>query len=335
MERILVLVIALGVLSIGFGVLQRLWPQVRGQSFLRRQGIFVDVLWWLFTPTIGKAFTALVVGGSLIGLAAAFGMSLTPEELRENGLRETLISRQPFFLQFVAFLFLADFLAYWNHRAFHTFGRLWRMHAVHHSSTELDWLSSVRVHPLNDAIGSAVVAAPLLLLGFAPAALAAYLPFLTLYAIMLHANVDWSFGPLRKLVASPAYHRWHHAAEEEALDKNFAGLFPFYDRLFGTFYMPPQRKPQRFGVLGDAPPRGFVGQLLYPFRAPARVEAAAAEQMGPRRQTERPVIETGLSCVQRTSVTAASGTCSRCRPSLTGGVSRGGSTRCRRWTGSR
>jgi sterol desaturase/sphingolipid hydroxylase (fatty acid hydroxylase superfamily) len=276
MERVLVLLIVLGGLSVVFGVIQRLWPQVKGQSILRRQGIYVDVAWWLFTPTVGKLFTGIVVGGSLLGLAAALGMSLTPGELRESGLRETFISRQPFFVQFAAFLVLADLLAYWNHRAFHTFSRLWRIHAVHHSSTELDWLSSVRVHPLNDAIGSAVVATPLLLLGFAPTALAAYLPFLTLYAIMLHANVDWSFGPLRSVIASPAYHRWHHAAEEQALDKNFAGLFPLYDRLFGTYYLPRERKPQRFGVIGEAPPRGFFGQMLYPFRSPRKVELTAA-----------------------------------------------------------
>jgi sterol desaturase/sphingolipid hydroxylase (fatty acid hydroxylase superfamily) len=275
MERILVLLVALGVLSLGFGVLQRLWPQVRGQSLLRRQGIFVDVAWWLFTPTLGKLFTGIIVGGSIIGLAAVSGTRLTADEVRESGVNQTFISGLPFFVQFVLFLFLADVLAYWNHRAFHTFSRLWRIHAIHHSSTELDWLSSVRVHPLNDAAGSAVVAAPLLLLGFAPAALAAYLPFLTLYAIMLHANVDWSFGPLRSVIASPAYHRWHHAAEEQALDKNFAGLFPFYDRLFGTFYMPRDLKPQRFGVIGEAPPSGFFGQLAYPFRSPRRAEAAA------------------------------------------------------------
>jgi sterol desaturase/sphingolipid hydroxylase (fatty acid hydroxylase superfamily) len=235
----------------------------------------VDVAWWIFTPTLGKLFTGIVVGGSLLVLAALLGLSVTPDQLRESGLRETWISRQPFLLQFAAFLVLADLLAYWNHRAFHSVSRLWRIHAVHHSSTELDWLSSVRVHPLNDAIGSAVVATPLLLLGFAPAALAAYLPFLTLYAIMLHANVSWSFGPLRGVIASPAYHRWHHSAEAQALDKNFAGLFPLYDRLFGTYYLPRDLKPQRFGIAGEAPPAGFVGQMLYPFRSPQPTRAAS------------------------------------------------------------
>ena len=60
--------------------------------------------------------------------------------------------------------------------------------------------------------------------------------------------------------------RWHHTTEEEGLDKNFAGLFPFIDLLFGTFYMPPGRQPHRFGITNDDVPAGLVAQLVYPFR---------------------------------------------------------------------
>jgi sterol desaturase/sphingolipid hydroxylase (fatty acid hydroxylase superfamily) len=62
------------------------------------------------------------------------------------------------------------------------------------------------------------------------------------------------------------FHRWHHTTEEEGLDKNFAGLFPFIDLAFGTFYMPLGRQPQRFGVTNDDVPAGLVAQLAYPFR---------------------------------------------------------------------
>ena len=56
---------------------------------------------------------------------------------------------------------------------------------------------------------------------------------LSFYAIFVHANVPWSFGPLRYVIATPAFHRWHHAAEEQGLNHNFAGLFPLFDLLFG------------------------------------------------------------------------------------------------------
>jgi sterol desaturase/sphingolipid hydroxylase (fatty acid hydroxylase superfamily) len=144
--------------------------------------------------------------------------------------------------------------------------RLWKFHAVHHSSKEVDWLSSVRLHPVNDAVSRIFQAVPFVLLGFSPAVVAAYVPFLTLYAILLHANVSWTFGPMGYLVASPAFHRWHHTKEPEAIDKNFAGLLPMWDLLFGTFYLPKDRRPTEFGVHDDGVPENFWGQLAYPFR---------------------------------------------------------------------
>jgi sterol desaturase/sphingolipid hydroxylase (fatty acid hydroxylase superfamily) len=277
MERVLVLLGGLAVLSLGFGLLEWRFPSISGQRRFRRAGYFTDVAWWLFTPTVGKLFTGIVVTVSVIALGAVLGLGITGDHLRGIAERDTLIGRQPLLLQIGAFLLLADFLAYWSHRAHHTFERLWRLHAVHHSSTEVDWLSSVRVHPLNDAIGSTLVATPLLLLGFSVATIGVYLPFLTLYAIMLHANVGWTYGPLRYVIASPVYHRWHHSAEPEAINKNFAGLFPFWDRVLGTQYLPKDRQPITFGVAGDAPPAAFLPQLIYPFRSPRRQPAATFE----------------------------------------------------------
>ena len=91
-----------------------------------------------------------------------------------------------------------------------------------------------------------------------------------------HAIVSWGFGPLGWLIGSPKFHRWHHTSEEEGLDKNLAGLFPFYDKLFGTYYMPKGRLPERFGLKNDAVPEGFLSQLAYPFRESARVAAPPA-----------------------------------------------------------
>ena len=66
MERVLVLIVALGVLGIVFGIMERLWPSVRGQRFLlRRKGFVTDAAWWLFTPTIGKLFSGIVVAVSI------------------------------------------------------------------------------------------------------------------------------------------------------------------------------------------------------------------------------------------------------------------------------
>ena len=97
-------------------------------------------------------------------------------------------------LQAIAVLLLGDLIGYWMHRCFHG-ARLWRFHAVHQSSVDLDWLSAVRLHPVNDLVMRIVGALPILLLGFAPIGLTAVLPILTLLAILVHANLDWDWGP--------------------------------------------------------------------------------------------------------------------------------------------
>jgi len=111
-----------------------------------------------------------------------------------------------------------------------------------------------------------MLAVPLACLGLPMKALAGYVPFLTFYAILLHANVGWSFGPLRYAIASPLFHRWHHTTEEQGLNRNFAPLFPLIDIAFGTFHMPQGQRPTFLGTIATNVPQSFLGQLVFPFR---------------------------------------------------------------------
>lgn len=226
-----------------------------------RTGFATDVAWFAFTPVVTKAVTRIGVGLAILPAALLIYGKFDPELVMAG---YGPAARLPLWVQAFLILFIGDFFAYWMHRRFHG-RRLWNFHAVHHSSRQLDWLSSVRVHPLNDLLMKIATSAPLVFAGFSPLAVAAILPFLTLLAILIHANVDWDFGPLRSVIASPVFHRWHHTDEQEARDKNFAGLFPFWDIVFGTYYMPRDRLPQRFGTATPVP-EGFFGQMLFPFR---------------------------------------------------------------------
>lgn len=224
----------------------------------------IDLAYWFFTPLVTRLITRIAVG--LVFVLIARSQGVTFDAFRAVfTTRQTWASSLPLWVQAPLILLLTDLLAYWTHRLFH--GRhLWKFHAVHHSSTALDWLSSVRLHPVNDVVTRVVQVVPLYWLGFNGSALAAVVPFLTFYALLLHANLNWSYGPFRFAIASPLFHRWHHTSEQEGQDKNFAGLFPFLDVAFGTFYMPAGREPERFGVSGEPVPDGFWRQLVYPFR---------------------------------------------------------------------
>ncbi len=193
--------------------IERLWPSVRGQRILRR-GFRLDMAYWLFTPIVTRAITRAGVIIAVVILALVLGWKLDKDSIIAG---HGPIGAQPRWLQALELIILLDLVGYWMHRLFHT-GPLWSFHAIHHSSEELDWLSSVRLHPVNDLMNRIVPAVLLVLAGFKPDVLAVALPFFAVYAIFLHANVDWDFGPLRSIIASPRFHRWHHTGQAEGRD---------------------------------------------------------------------------------------------------------------------
>lgn len=265
--------VALALLAVVFGLIERWRPAVIGQRMLR-PGYGTDLVYWLTTPWLTRSMTRIGVVLALAPLFALLGRPLTRESVLAG---YGAVGQWPMPAQALAIVVIGDFVGYWTHRAFHR-GWAWRVHAVHHSSEALDWLAAVRVHPLND-LGNRVAQALVLIgLGFSPLAVAAIQPFLTLYAIFLHANVRAEFGPLRYVIATPAFHRWHHTSEADGCDKNFAGLLPLWDLMFGTFHMPPGRQAERFGVDGIKVPGSYLAQLMFPFRRPATEPPAGEDR---------------------------------------------------------
>jgi sterol desaturase/sphingolipid hydroxylase (fatty acid hydroxylase superfamily) len=169
----------------------------------------------------------------------------------------------PFAVQLGLIVVVCELGMYWSHRLEHEIPFLWRFHAVHHSSRDLDWLSTQRSHPI-DGIFRKAFLVPLYAVGFSPVGIGIYLVAYYFWSFVVHANVTWRFGRLEAVVASPAFHRWHHAAEPAARDTNYAPLLPVFDRLFGTLRQ-PDRRPRAYG--SDAlVPAGYLGQLAFPFR---------------------------------------------------------------------
>jgi lathosterol oxidase len=173
---------------------------------------------------------------------------------------------QPLWAQFLTILVLSDLVQYWIHRLFHS-RWLWPFHAVHHSVQQMDWLAGSRLHLVDIAITRGLTYVPTYILGFAEPAIFAYVALVSVQATFIHANLRFDFGPLKWLVATPQFHHWHHAADREGIDKNFAVHLPVIDWIFGTFYLPTGRWPQKYGLSdGEQLPEWFTLQFLYPFR---------------------------------------------------------------------
>jgi sterol desaturase/sphingolipid hydroxylase (fatty acid hydroxylase superfamily) len=171
----------------------------------------------------------------------------------------------PFFAALFLIILVADLVQYWTHRAYHEVPLLWRLHAVHHSVKSMDWMAGSRQHLLEVILTRTLVLAPIYVLGFSKEVIDAYIVIVGFQAVFNHANVSVRLGPLRYLIVTPNFHHWHHAQDNEAIDRNYAAHFAFLDHLFGTAVKSARAWPREYGVVGDYVPNGFVKQFLFPF----------------------------------------------------------------------
>lgn len=148
-----------------------------------------------------------------------------------------LWSSMPWGLVFCVALIATDFVAYWCHRLLHT-TPLWGMHVVHHSDTHMTWTTSYRIHMFETAFMVICAALTLGLLGFPPSVVASVALLAGAYNKYIHCQLGWTHGILRHWTISPNLHRWHHAEQAEAYNKNFGDIFTIWDRMFGTYYNP-------------------------------------------------------------------------------------------------
>src|SRR5262249_40891146 len=181
-------------LSAAFGLLARLCPCNPGMYWWKDwRAAGTDLLYWFVVPLVMLVLRAML----LVAVAwAILGGGSQPV---------TVVTAWPFWLQVVAVLLIQDVLLYWLHRAFHT-RAAWPFHAVHHSPHVLDWTALARFHPVNQLLEFALADVVVLLMGFPPTVLLFVAPFNLVYSAMVHANLNWTFGPLRYVLASPVFH---------------------------------------------------------------------------------------------------------------------------------
>jgi sterol desaturase/sphingolipid hydroxylase (fatty acid hydroxylase superfamily) len=159
----------------------------------------------------------------------------------------------------------------------HRVPSLWRFHAIHHSAEDMDFLVNTRTHPVDSFFGRFCGLAPMYLLGLAQPMgnRMDMVPVLFaliggLWGFFVHANVSWRFGWLEYLVATPAFHHWHHSNDGvQYRGKNYASMLPWLDKVFGSFYL-PRALPATYGI-DEAMAPDLAGQLLHPWMGSAAV----------------------------------------------------------------
>ena len=250
------------VLGIVFAVLAHWSACNPGKPWWSKREIVTDVTYWFMIP-IGARFVR--IGLLIVGAALFFNIhgEQALMDFYENG--HGPLSRLPLWLQAIAFLVASDLLMYWNHRFFHGTS-LWKYHAVHHSSDELEWISAARFHPINLFLGSVAVDVILLLAGISQNVKLWIGFFFLAFFVFVFVFLFWVFGLFFFVLDGPVFHRWHHTLLEKGGNKNFASTFPILDLLFGTWYMPKNELPDNYGIDDHEFPGSFGAQMVYPFR---------------------------------------------------------------------
>lgn len=242
----------IGLLLVAVVPFERAFPRHRSQRF-RRPQLVGDLAHAVVSPLTQMVTAFVAIPIALFSLAWLPGLAIRP-----------LVAMIPnAALPFVALL-LFDFVIYWTHRWGHEVPFLWRFHAIHHSTEHLDWISGFRNHPF-DGVFIAPAFAFLLAAGFDPEVAGVLVVVQIVTGLFLHANVRWRWRPLHRVVITPEFHHWHHSNERDAHCSNYSVFLPLWDIVFGTYFMPKDRRPSVYGVDDDIPV-GLVPQLLHPMK---------------------------------------------------------------------
>jgi sterol desaturase/sphingolipid hydroxylase (fatty acid hydroxylase superfamily) len=257
--------VVLAVVAIVFAI-ERIWPAQR-RAILAR-GHVTDLGYLVLYAGLTLPLTTLIGAGFATALARHASWLVLPD-----------YPAIPSWVIVVLGLVAIDACDWLVHLVNHRINPLWRFHAVHHSQEELSVLSTFRAHPLVH-LSFAFTAVP----GFVLAANGdTPVTLLTAYACLgaiPHANVPWTYGPLARVIVSPAFHRAHHRVSGRT-DVNLGVVFAFWDQLSGRAIFPRAGEEAIATGLGARPipveqdrsvrasPSLVATQLLEPFRRSA------------------------------------------------------------------
>ena len=196
------------------------------------------------------AFASGIVGLGLIDLRAIASNSMAKLALA------TLLT-----------MFVGDFFYYWFHRFQHENSFLWQQHKLHHMDEQMSAITSGRHHWLEDLLRVPTVTIPMaILFKLTPPEGGIIGLVIGAWPVFFHSNLRVHLGPASVLFNGPQVHRIHHSRLREHHNQNYAGFFPVWDLLFGTYHHPAPGEFPPTGVDDETEVKTAFEAALLPFR---------------------------------------------------------------------
>lgn len=181
------------------------------------------------------------------------------------------LSAMPQWAQLLIFFIATDFIQWFTHVLLHRYEFLWRFHKVHHSVEEMGFAAHLRYHWMENVFYTPMkYIAVMLIGGFTPDQ--AFIVFYVAIAIghLNHANVHFTYGPLRYLFNNPVMHLWHHVynlPEGRRHGLNYGISLSIWDYIFRTASIPKDDAHIKLGFPGmEKFPKDLAHQLTYGFK---------------------------------------------------------------------
>lgn len=180
-------------------------------------------------------------------------------------------------VEFAMAILLLDLAMYTQHRVFHAWLPLWRIHRMHHADTFFDFSTGVRFHPFEIAISLIFKLAVVAILAPPALTVLVFEVVLNSAAMFNHSNL---FLPLpldrvlRRVLVTPDMHRVHHSVDGREFNRNFGFCFPWWDRIFSTYLPQPAEGHDRMflglRIFRERRYRSLLRMLAMPFTTPGR-----------------------------------------------------------------
>lgn len=147
--------------------------------------------------------------------------------------------------------FVLDDLAYYVfHRSAHRVRWFWASHVIHHSSQHYNLSTALRQTWTGFLSAAFIFRLPLFLIGFPPVMVFFCAGLNLIYQFWIHTEVIGRMPRwFEAVMNTPSHHRVHHATNPRYLDKNYAGVFIVWDRLFGSFQPELDADRPRYGIV--------------------------------------------------------------------------------------